>query len=415
MSEEITPKRERQMKTLVSLWDKTDFGSKKKGKTPIKSNENFENYHNTRHILQKEEKIISKQKEVICKYEEEDLSFQCEESYSESPKNGFVKDSEDPFAFLDNTIDVNNNAYSVLDPPIYQSSNCKIFKVLNSQGTTYALKVVHLDPSNESRFEMVRNELERMKQLQHSHYIVQLIDSEETEDTIKILMEYGECNLDQIITKPFNPHLLRYTWHQMINCVHILHQSNIIHGNLQPKSFLLVQGHIKLMDFGLSTTIDPDHTSTTFSTPEQTIYMDPSITSGKISFACDIWSLGIIFYQMYRGIKASMIDLTRLHMPDKFKSWDYQLTKILICKMLRVPSQRPSIQDLLLDPYFVSPSTSFVQAKIPIDQNLKTLAVEIQTKFPQVDFESEECQPIIEHGILQLIRGKQIVFSPDQW
>ena len=44
-------------------------------------------------------------------------------------------------------------------------------------------------------------------------------------------------------------------WRQMLEAVHVIHQQGIIHSDLKPANFLLVEGRLKLIDFGIARTL----------------------------------------------------------------------------------------------------------------------------------------------------------------
>ena len=44
----------------------------------------------------------------------------------------------------------------------------------------------------------------------------------------------------------------RYFWEQMLEAVQQIHEYNIIHCDLKPANFLMVEGHLKLIDFGMA-------------------------------------------------------------------------------------------------------------------------------------------------------------------
>jgi serine/threonine-protein kinase TTK/MPS1 len=50
-------------------------------------------------------------------------------------------------------------------------------------------------------------------------------------------------------------------WEQMLQAVHTIHEENIIHTDLKPANFLLVEGALKLIDFGIAKAIPNDTTN----------------------------------------------------------------------------------------------------------------------------------------------------------
>jgi serine/threonine-protein kinase TTK/MPS1 len=142
-------------------------------------------------------------------------------------------------------------------------------------------------------------------------------------------MEMGESDLNRILSVRLHPEnarfdisFTRHYWKEMLECVLEVHQNDIVHSDLKPANFLLVQGRLKLIDFGIANAIDIDntvnvHRETNVGTPN---YMSPESlqdtnhlqrsASGpdgaigklmKLGKPSDIWSLGCILYQMVYG------------------------------------------------------------------------------------------------------------------
>jgi len=80
-----------------------------------------------------------------------------------------------------------------------------------------------------------------------------------------------------------------------------LNEKNIVHRDLKPSNILINNGKIKLGDFGFCKllTRNSNMTKTMVGSP---IYMAPEILKGqKYDNRCDIWSLGVNFYELLFG------------------------------------------------------------------------------------------------------------------
>ena len=88
---------------------------------------------------------------------------------------------------------------------------------------------------------------------------------------------------------------------QIIKGYQELAKNNTIHRDLKPANILINQNLFKICDFGFSkVTKDPNSAlKTCVGSP---IYMAPQILEKKdYSAKCDIWSLGIIYYELLHG------------------------------------------------------------------------------------------------------------------
>lgn len=84
------------------------------------------------------------------------------------------------------------------------------------------------------------------------------------ESLLYMVMEKGETDLHKILQTyradiPLY-RLMRY-WYEMLLAVDFIHQQGVIHLDLKPANFLMVNGRLKLIDFGIAAKINTDATS----------------------------------------------------------------------------------------------------------------------------------------------------------
>lgn len=106
----------------------------------------------------------------------------------------------------------------------------------------------------------------------------------------------------------------------MLEAVQVVHDLKIVHSDLKPANFLLVEGSLKLIDFGIANAIANDTTNIHREGQLGTAnYMSPEAISSnpqaggcrKLGKPSDVWSLGCILYQMVYG-KAPFSDVVNV-------------------------------------------------------------------------------------------------------
>ncbi|KAI0484673.1 kinase-like protein [Xylariaceae sp. FL0804] len=234
-----------------------------------------------------------------------------------------------------NYLKVNGKHYNRIDA-LGRGGSGKVYRVSADNGKMFALKRVSLEGADAGTVKGYKGEIDLLKKLTNVERVITLFDYEMNEEkqVLSLLMEMGELDLNTLLRLRLSPEnakfdavFVRYYWQEMLECLAAVHAYDIVHSDLKPANFVLVQGRLKLIDFGIANAIQTDetvnvHRETQIGTPN---YMSPeslidanaadASASGarrlsahparpklmKLGKPSDIWSLGCILFQMVYG------------------------------------------------------------------------------------------------------------------
>lgn len=226
---------------------------------------------------------------------------------------------------------VNGKIYTQMGK-LGKGGSSEVYCVMAENYKTFALKRVKLTNCDESAVRGYKGEIDLLKKLTEVERVVRLFDWEMNEEKqeLFLLMDKGELDLSRILTlqlnsgeASFDTTFTRFYWKEMLECVQAVHDHDIVHSDLKPANFLMVQGRLKLIDFGIANAIDTDNTcnvhrdshvgTPNYMSPESINDTNASSTGRdeagrplkkdmRIGKASDVWSLGCILYQMAYGI-----------------------------------------------------------------------------------------------------------------
>jgi len=162
----------------------------------------------------------------------------------------------------------------------------------------YAIKKIYR--KNDVKYiNYVEKEIDIMKKLDHIN-IIKLYDTIYTEKYIFLIMEYCDNDLNSFINKnDLDENKIKYIVRQITDALKYIMDNNIVHRDLKPHNILINKNlEIKLCDFGFAREFkDTLLTETVCGSP---LYMAPEILNNhKYNLKSDIWSLGIIMYEMF--------------------------------------------------------------------------------------------------------------------
>ncbi|KAF5905732.1 dual specificity protein kinase TTK, partial [Clarias magur] len=147
---------------------------------------------------------------------------------------------------------------------IGRGGSSKVYQVLDQKKHLYAVKYVNLEEADAQTVESYKNEIEHLNHLQqYSDQIIKLYDYEITDSYIYMLMECGNLDLNTWLRnrKTVNPLERKFYWRNMLEAVQTIHKHGIVHSDLKPANFVIVNASLKLIDFGIANHIQPDMTS----------------------------------------------------------------------------------------------------------------------------------------------------------
>ena len=262
----------------------------------------------------------------------------------------------------------------------------RVYLVTNKfNNKKYALKVINKNKLMQiyADCRLVHNEVELHSKLNHPN-IIKLYNMKETENEIQILLEYAQNgNLFDIIQKNNGLDELKAFEYfiQIVNAVYFLHQNNIIHRDIKPENILIGENDVlKLCDFGWAKELNVNKRATFCGTME---YMAPEIVGSEMyDFSVDIWSLGILLYELIMGhspfrskSKKDRNIMIKIKKHDLVFDKDKNISKEcidLINRLLDVnPETRLKIKDIFEHPFILANENKIKNNKI--SQNKESL------------------------------------------
>lgn len=185
-----------------------------------------------------------------------------------------------------------------------KGGSCKVYEVISEFGEIFALKKVNLYDVEDSVLSLYTNEIKYLEKMKGNDYIIRIYEWEIKDDNLFIVLEKGDKDLAHALKNKsiLSKEEIKKYWKQIIIAVKVIHENGIIHTDLKPANFLLVDGILKLIDFGIANSIQDNKTSVTRECQMGTLnYMSPEVLvqdGCRVSRASDVWSLGCMLYYM---------------------------------------------------------------------------------------------------------------------
>ncbi len=253
----------------------------------------------------------------------------------------------------------------------------RIIEKIGSGGMAVVFKAVHFKDKSKSvaikllREDLSLNDLERQRffneasiidKIEHKN-IIKIYERGESQKQLFIVMEFLEGKtLAERIKEEANltENELLLIMNQLTDAIIVLHNKGIIHRDLKPENIMLLMDKnnelkVKLLDFGLAKTQSLQTLTKTGMILGTIYYMPPEqLFQSVFSTAGDIYSLGVIFYEMTTKARPFAGDTTGEIMyeilnknpesPDSLNlDISRNINKLILQMMNKEPQKRPDI------------------------------------------------------------------------
>jgi tRNA A-37 threonylcarbamoyl transferase component Bud32 len=197
------------------------------------------------------------------------------------------------------------------------------------------------DPAFAERF---AREAKALARLNHPH-VVAVHDFGESDGLFYLVMEYVDgANLRNILANGgLEPQEALAIVPQICDALQYAHEEGIVHRDIKPENILLdSKVRVKIADFGLAKLTNRPRATFTLTGSQQIMgtldYMAPEqrIRPQEVDHRADIYSLGVVFYEMLTG----ELPLGRFGPPSQKPGVDVRLDRIVFRALEREPQQR---------------------------------------------------------------------------
>ena len=213
----------------------------------------------------------------------------------------------------------------------------------------------------------LEKEIKEISKLSHKG-ITKIIDYfEEPENVFHIISENYQCDLDDFIkmqkrkNKYFSESLVLSFFTQVCLAIKYIHDLNILHRNINPSNIILVSNKIvKISNFDLSRILyTSNEKSITLIKNSWESYISPEMGMNiPYSFKNDIWSLGILLFNMMAlncpFNNKQLFDIQNIKKVDKVylynklpKHFSNDIKNLCIDLLKAYPAERPDINAVL--------------------------------------------------------------------
>ncbi|EAY21699.1 AGC family protein kinase [Trichomonas vaginalis G3] len=271
-------------------------------------------------------------------------------------------------------------------------------------------KIPKIIDNNDRHLILIKREIEIMKKIPYP-FITDFYEVLENEDSIFIVMEYvsnGTIRNTLNESGPFSEESASIIFAQIILVLkHLQFTCNVAHRDLKTDNILFdAKGNIRVIDFGLSSTkSQTEFLRTQCGTPS---YASPEMILGeRYGYSCDIWSSGIVLYEMVTGhLPFEDANLSKLAQKIVFQEVEYPnnlslgLVDLLSKLLTKDQTKRITLPEIMRHPW-LKDNIKYVEEKLNsfrIDKNqIKSKLISLGLS----DSESNEDHESVAYHVLK--------------
>uniref|UniRef100_A0ACD5XNJ7 Uncharacterized protein n=1 Tax=Avena sativa TaxID=4498 RepID=A0ACD5XNJ7_AVESA len=250
------------------------------------------------------------------------------------------------------------------------------------KGTEVAVKEIAMDRLSAKLRDSLLSEVDILRQIRHPN-IIALHDSVRDGGRIYLILEYcrgGDLYSYLLQHKRVPETVAKHFIRQLACGLQMLREKNVVHRDLKPQNILLVANSensiLKIADFGFAKFLEPYGLAETLC--GSPLYMAPEVMQAqKYDAKADLWSVGIILYQLVTGFPPFNGDSQIQLMRNILKSGQLRFPPgcelshncIDLCgKLLRINSvERLTVEEFVKHPFLFEHPPERALSRTPSD------------------------------------------------
>lgn len=248
--------------------------------------------------------------------------------------------------------------------------------------TVVAVKIVRVE--DKAKRSQLINDLHTLLRMTESCFLIQLFAAYVHNSTgcvhvVLEFMDYGSLHDVKARVDQFPENMLAIMLMQILEGLKTLHLSNVVHRDVKLGNILVnSRGVVKVTDFGISKKMDSGLCDTFVGTAT---HMSPERVLGEdYSFAADIWSLGLVAYELASG---------------QYPYGSIQAFPVLFDNLCNKPE--PRLQEGVFSPMLCK----FVERCLMRDKTARATAIQLQAS----DFILLNMVKVTQHDLIDWLKG----------